>query len=222
MEKLKFDKNFDTYDENASVQKIVAKKLVAYFDKKKYENVLELGAGTGIFTKEILSKIDISNLTLNDYFDTRKYFEKIPYQKFLKGDMNRIEWENYDLVCSSSSFQWIDDLDGLLKNISQHSEELIFSIYVDGNLKEIKEHFKISLNYMRFAEILKILKKYFIVQEAEEEEITLNFNSPLNVLRHLKYTGVTGIGETTVRDIRSFSEKKLTYRVAYFKCRRKK
>jgi malonyl-CoA O-methyltransferase len=136
--------------------------------------------------------------------------------------MNRIEWENYDLVCSSSSFQWIDDLDGLLKNISQHSEELIFSIYVDGNLKEIKEHFKISLNYMRFAEILKILKKYFIVQEAEEEEITLNFNSPLNVLRHLKYTGVTGIGETTVRDIRSFSEKKLTYRVAYFKCRRKK
>ena len=166
--------------------------------------------------------MEVSNLVLNDYFDTRKYFEKIPYQKFLKGDMNKIKWENYDLICSSSSFQWIDNLNKLLKEISFHSEELIFSIYVDGNLKEIKEHFKISLNYFTFAEILKILKNYFIVLEAEEEEIILNFDTPLNVLRHLKYTGVTGIGETTVASIRNFKEKKLTYRVAYFKCRRKK
>ena len=91
-------------------------------------------------------------------------------------------------------------------------------MYISGNLKEIKEHFGIELDYLSTKEIKKILKKYFIIKEAKEEEFVLEFVSPLDLLKHLKYTGVTGVGSSSFSKVKTFSSKKLTYKVAYFSC----
>ena len=51
---MNFDKQFKNYDQNAVTQKKVAKKLLTFIDKsKKYDTILELGCGTGIFTKTL-------------------------------------------------------------------------------------------------------------------------------------------------------------------------
>ena len=71
---------------------------------------------------------------------------------------------------------------------------------------------------MSTKEIKKILKKYFIIKEAKEEEFVLEFVSPLDLLKHLKYTGVTGVGSSSFSKVKTFSSKKLTYKVAYFSC----
>ncbi|MFK4785391.1 methyltransferase domain-containing protein [Fusobacterium sp. MFO224] len=217
-----FDKNFSTYDDNAIVQKEVAKKLTElikhHFSIDNYSKVMELGCGTGIFTRHILNNIKIEKLVLNDYFNTEKYLEGLKYEKFVKGDMSQSLKENYDLIISSSSFQWIEDLENLIKNISGKTNNLAFSIYITGNLKEIQEHFDITLNYKTRKEIVLLLKKYFSEIESYEEERIIKFKQPMDALRHLKKTGVGINSNSSVQKIRTFSEKNLSYSVGYFLC----
>lgn len=57
---MNFNKKFDTYDENAIVQKKVASHLIELIkeiknDKSSFESVLEIGCGTGIFTRDFLN-----------------------------------------------------------------------------------------------------------------------------------------------------------------------
>ncbi len=150
---MEFGKNFSTYDENAIIQKKVAENLTNFISKKfnnqKFDKVIELGCGTGIFTREFLKKFEINEIDLNDCFNTRDYFKEINYKNFICDDMNEAIIKNYDIVISSSSFQWIEDLEKLIENISKKSEKLAFSIYIDGNLREISEHFGVGLKYKK-------------------------------------------------------------------------
>ena len=217
---MEFGKNFSTYDENAIIQKKVAENLTNFISKKfnnqKFDKVIELGCGTGIFTREFLKKIEINEIDLNDCFNTRDYFKEINYKNFICDDMNEAIIKNYDIVISSSSFQWIEDLEKLIESISKKSEKLAFSIYIDGNLKEISEHFGVGLKYKKIDDILLILKKYFKNIEYYSEEKTLNFSSPIEALRHLKRTGVTIKNRTSIYDIKSYKNTLLTYNMAYF------
>ena len=217
---MEFGKNFSTYDENAIIQKKVAENLTDFISKKfnnqKFDKVIELGCGTGIFTREFLKKFEINEIDLNDCFNTRDYFKEINYKNFICDDMNEAIIKNYDIVISSSSFQWIEDLEKLIESISKKSEKLAFSIYIDGNLKEIAEHFGVGLKYKKIEDILIILKKYFKNTEYYSEEKTLNFSSPIEALRHLKKTGVTIKNRTSIYDIKSYKNTLLTYNMAYF------
>lgn len=217
---MEFGKNFSTYDENAIIQKKVAENLTNFISKKfnnqKFDKVIELGCGTGIFTREFLKKFEINEIDLNDCFNTRDYFKEINYKNFICNDMNEAIIKNYDIVISSSSFQWIEDLEKLIESISKKSEKLAFSIYIDGNLREIAEHFGVGLKYKKIEDILIILKKYFKNTEYYSEEKTLNFSSPIEALRHLKRTGVTIKNRTSIYDIKSYKNTLLTYNMAYF------
>jgi len=217
-----FNKNFSTYDDNAIVQKQVAKKLINLinnkFKKTNYPKVIELGCGTGIFTRYVINNLEVEKLNLNDYFDTREYLTDIKYHEFIKEDMSECLKEKYDLVISSSSFQWVDDLENLFQNISETTNKLAFSVYLKGNLKEIQEHFNVSLNYKTRKEIILLLKKYFSKVESLEEEKIVEFKGPLDALRHLKKTGVGINSNSTVHKIRTFKDKSLSYSVGYFLC----
>lgn len=217
---MEFGKNFSTYDENAIIQKKVAENLTNFISKKfnnqKFDKVIELGCGTGIFTREFLKKFEINEIDLNDCFNTKDYFKGIDYKRFICDDMNKAVDQNYDIVISSSSFQWIEDLEKLIENISKKSEKLAFSIYIDGNLREISEHFGVGLKYKKIEDILLILKKYFKNIEYYSEEKTLNFSSPIEALRHLKKTGVTIKNKTSICDIKAYKNTLLTYNMAYF------
>ncbi|MFR9018531.1 MAG: malonyl-[acyl-carrier protein] O-methyltransferase BioC, partial [Fusobacterium sp.] len=131
---------------------------------------------------------------------------------------DREDFPRVSLILSSSVFQWSKNFEELVKNISKSCRHLVFSIYLEDNLPEIKKHFSISLNYMTAEEIENILKKYFKKIKKESEIFIENFNSPIEVLRHLKNTGVTGFEKTEIKKIRSFSSAELTYKVGYFLC----
>ncbi len=225
---MNFDKYYDFYDDYSFVQKKVAKNLMNFISENKFldkniSSILEIGCGTGIFTNEYLKEFKIKNmvlenLILNDIFDVKKFFKNIKYTSFIKGNIVKLDIPEIDLVLSSSVFQWIENLDLLLKKLSCSSKKTAFSIYVSGNLIEIKQHFGISLNYYRVEEIKKILENYFKKVKLKEERIVLDFENPVQTLKHLKYTGVTGLQRPTIATVRSFDKKSLTYEVAYFIC----
>lgn len=216
---MNFDKKFNRYDENAHIQKIVARKLIDLIPKKKYNTIFEIGAGTGILTKNIIKNIEYKYLIVNDkYFESKKYLKDLPSVEFIGGDIEKLDINKSDLIISSSVFQWIDDKDKLFKKISEVTDTLVFSIYIKGNLMEISDHFGISLKYLDMKELKILLNSYFKKISGYEEEFTLKFDTPIEGLKHLKNTGVTGIGQTNMKKIKSYLSKELTYKVGYFIC----
>lgn len=216
---MNFNKYFSSYNVNGIVQKKAAETLSKMLseDMEKYENILEIGCGTGFFTRELIKKVRSSSLTVNDLFDTRNYLNDIQYKEFLHGDMKKFLNKKYDYIVSSSCFQWSDNLDELLKLISLCSKNLVFSIYLKGNMKEIKSHFGVGLKYYNKDEITFMLKRYFKNVSCFEEEMVLSFDNPFEVLRHIKMTGTAlGIG-VPISKIKSYRGTKLTYKIGYFK-----
>ena len=216
---MNFNKYFSSYNVNGIVQKKAAETLSKMLseDMEKYENILEIGCGTGFFTRELIKKVRSSSLTVNDLFDTRNYLNDIQYKEFLYGDMKKFLNKKYDYIVSSSCFQWSDNLDELLKLISLCSKNLVFSIYLKGNMKEIKSHFGVGLKYYNKDEITFMLKRYFKNVSCFEEEIVLSFDNPFEVLRHIKMTG-TALGTgVPISKIKSYRGTKLTYKIGYFK-----
>ncbi|MGB6128128.1 MAG: methyltransferase domain-containing protein, partial [Psychrilyobacter sp.] len=115
---MNFDKKFDKYEKNAHIQKIVAKELIKLIPKKKYNTIFEIGAGTGVLTKDIVKNIEYKNLIVNDkYLESEKYIKNIPSIKFLGGDIEKLDIVKADLIISSSVFQWIEDKNKLFEKI---------------------------------------------------------------------------------------------------------
>lgn len=72
---------------------------------------------------------------------------------------------------------------------------LLFSTFVPGNLYEIKELTGKGLVYPTSDTLVGWLSTAgFNLLHYEEETIVLTFKTPLDVLRHLKATGVTATG----------------------------
>ncbi|MGL5279696.1 MAG: methyltransferase domain-containing protein [Cetobacterium sp.] len=217
---MNFNKQFKNYDHNAVTQKKVAKKLLTFIDKsKKYDTILELGCGTGIFTKTLLETLNFNYLDLNDIFNTQDFFSNISYRDFFIENMETLTLKKYSLIVSSSAFQWVENLENLIYKISKNTSQLVFSIYSKGNLIEIFNHFGVSLDYKSTEEIYQILKKYYTFVEFQEEKFTLEFPTPLKALKHLKETGVTGFSSSSYSLTKSFKSTILTYKVSYFSCK---
>ena len=222
---MNFNKHYNVYEKYSLAQKQVAKNLLDYMGKSnifdtKINSIFEIGCGTGIFTKEYRKYFLHSDLILNDIFDVREFIKDIDYNIFIQENIEELDIPKSDLVVSSSVFQWIKDKDSLIRNIAENTDNLCFSSYVSGNLIEIKNHFNISLDYLNIEEFKEILKKYFSSVKSYSETIKLDFEAPMSVLKHLKYTGVTGFQRTSISKIKTFKDNILTYEVAYFICQK--
>ena len=222
---MNFNKHYNVYEKYSLAQKQVAKNLLDYMGKSNIFNtqinsIFEIGCGTGIFTKEYRKYFLHSDLILNDIFDVREFIKDIDYNIFIQENIEELDIPKSDLVVSSSVFQWIKDKDSLIRNIAENTDNLCFSSYVSGNLIEIKNHFDISLDYLNIEEFKEILKKYFSSVKSYSETIKLDFEAPMSVLKHLKYTGVTGFQRTSISKIKTFKDNILTYEVAYFICKK--
>jgi len=222
---MNFNKHYNVYEKYSLAQKQVAKNLLDYMGKSNIFNtqinsIFEIGCGTGIFTKEYRKYFLHSDLILNDIFDVREFIKDIDYNIFIQENIEELDIPKSDLVVSSSVFQWIKDKDSLIRNIAENTDNLCFSSYVSGNLIEIKNHFDISLDYLNIEEFKEILKKYFSSVKSYSETIKLDFEAPMSVLKHLKYTGVTGFQRTSISKIKTFKDNILTYEVAYFICQK--
>lgn len=220
---MNFNKKFTTYDDNAFVQRKVACHLLDFAEKngfhsKKFKNIAEVGCGTGFLTSEIIRRYSPEKIILNDIFDTREYIKE-KYNTFIQGDILKVEIPFEETVVSSSVFQWITPFEELIEKLS-FCENLIFSMYIVGNLKEIDEHFGISLSYYSPKELINILKKHFVNVLFAKEQFILEFSSPIEALRHLQKTGVTGFKKSSLGRIREFSHCSLTYEVGYFICQK--
>ncbi len=232
---MNFSKAKDTYRKNAIVQRLMAKKLISEVTKNygnSFDNILEIGTGTGLLTDEITSKLNIKKLYLNDL--TKNFTGTTPC-KYYQGDILEILKcgikEKFNLIISNAVFQWIDDKEELLlklKDRLQNKGLIAFSSFGHKNFCQIKHTAGLGLNYESFAPLLK--KTGFKILYFEEELETLYFKDMQNLLEHIRLTGV-GTSKTLWTKqkyeifkeeyLRNFSDEngvELTYHPVYYIC----
>ena len=182
----------DTYRENAFVQKNMAKSLMFLLEKtcgNSFDKILEIGAGTGFLTKNIISKLKYEELILNDITDN---FTQVDVE-FIKGDASKIDLPcDCDLIISNAVFQWIDEPCAFFNKIKTNLKNgavLAFSSFGEQNFKQFKKITQIGLEAFDYEKILKSCG--FKVLHFEQEVQTLYFKNPKEVLKHIKATGVS-------------------------------
>lgn len=213
--KARFSKNLATYHSKAAIQKSIAYnlwKILSNYKDTDFYNIFEIGVGTGYLTSCLLEKEDTKLYIGNDIVEQSEiYFEnafrnsgKDIDREFLVGDgeglvksFNRYHF--FDLVSSSSVFQWFSDLENVfssLKNLIKPSGLLAFTTFGPDNFKEINKLLSIGLSYKSLSDLRQMVENSgFQVLTIAKEVETLYFSTPLQVLKHIKETGVSGVGD---------------------------
>ncbi len=213
--KKRFARSLKTYAEHALVQRAISERLLFELSTiagDKFERIFEIGCGTGIMTQQIVRMLEYKNLYLNDLVDECvKLSSKYPNTKFIGGDIESVSPlpRNLDLIISNATFQWLDHLPEVLKQLAANLTAdgiLAFSTFGPRNACEITELTGKTLNYLSAPELKNAVSKHFEISCYHENIRKLHFEHPMDVLRHLQKTGVTAVSRQiwTKSDLQNF------------------
>lgn len=170
----RFQQAAGSYDRQALIQERMAEHLLDLLGEQSsgpQQRVLEIGCGTGLLTRKLAQRISgMEELVLNDLvpdFASRLPAAAFaPAVRFLPGDIETLPLPgSFDLIISSSTLHWLDDLGSLLTKLNTHlalGGILAFSLYGPDNLREIKELTGITLLCPSLCEIAALLDKIFL------------------------------------------------------------
>lgn len=203
-----FKRSISTYDKDAVVQKEVSANLISLLENYSdihFNRVLEIGCCTGSMTEELCQHRPVKQLWLNDLVDecTHATAERIAScverTHLLPGDISTISLpDNLDLVISSSTFQWIEDLPGIFDRFAEVLNDtgaLVFSMFAKGTMQQVRELLGVGLSYLDEKKLADILQPHFNIEHIATSSHRLYLGSPREVLRHIQQTGVGGAGD---------------------------
>jgi malonyl-CoA O-methyltransferase len=210
-----------TYEASALIQKDISRKLIEMLHgtgQSSFRSALEIGCCTGFLTELLCRNFNINELYLNDIVkefcvDTSMRLGGLKCKPLVfEGDIEARELpQKLDLVISSSTFQWIDDLPGLLHNIYDSLVPggiLAFSIFGNGTMEEISEIRGQGLDYISDVALIECVKEKYSILNVGHEKKQLFFQTVRGILRHIQQTGVggTGLRKWTHTKFREFEE----------------
>ncbi|MDR0933184.1 MAG: malonyl-ACP O-methyltransferase BioC [Victivallales bacterium] len=201
----RFKRSLATYNDSALIQREMAEDLLDLFTtatlERQFATIVELGCGAGILTDMIANRFDFVQLELIDIVpECAKFHCNRPNTRFTAGDIEKIPLPDAELFLANAVFQWAIDPKRLFARIAKKLPDngyLAFSTFGQDTLREISALTGKGLAYLGEAEIIALLETNdFEVIAGREELLTLEFDTPLEVLKHLKDTGVNSVGAT--------------------------
>ena len=216
--KLRFTKSLKTYRENAIVQKQMAENLSKMITPKTFNNILELGCGTGFLTEQIYHNFHYKNYDTVDMVDgCKNYIKKISDNiNFICADIeNFVPEKKYDLIISNATLQWLENLPDYINKISKYLNKngiFAFTLFGKNHFKEMNLFLKNNLKYYSLEDI-RIICSGYTIKNITEQSIKQEFNTPKDVLYHIKKTGVNALSKSswTISDYKKFNEEYKNY-----------
>jgi malonyl-CoA O-methyltransferase len=221
MNKLKKIKDFnraaDHYDSDAIMQSMIAEELIdrLHYIKINPKRILDIGSATGrnaillakIFPAaeiyELDFSIDMLRVSMNKSSGFRKLFSS-KKRYFINADMDLLPFHDntFDLIVSSNSIQWSENVNTLFKNINNLltiDGLFLFSSFLKNTLIEL-QHFKehtLTQNFLTIQEYAEILNNNnFYDPVLIRDEYQNEYDGALSALRDLKKIGVTKSDES--------------------------
>lgn len=225
--KERFRSAFDSYENQAKAQRLIADKLVKLAAKqtsaRQLGKIAEIGPGTGLLTHLFAATFFSSQATFVELYPVPPYSVSAE-EIYVTGDAE--EWAeieanrnpgSYDAIVSASAIQWFANPERFIRNIAKllkPSGFIAVSSFRPGNLSELRSINPFGLHYKTTQEWKEIVGKYFEVGNFKEDDIKMVFDSPRDALRHLRHTGVGGSAKTELplRELLSKLPSHLTYR----------
>lgn len=206
--KARFAKATTSYEEEATVQRQIAEKMTLLMKKHIHTecwNLLEVGCGTGIFSRLLLRHFKPQKMIINDICpEMERNLTDILNQNrtFICGDAESQSFSTgIDVIASCSTIQWFTNLDLFFKHCHVSLNDagfLVISTFGKDNMKEMNSITGAVLLYRSKSELeQELLSLNYDIIHISEEMINKTFASPMMVLHHLKRTGVTGIKKQT-------------------------
>lgn len=210
--KQRFQKSVDTYNKYANGQLEIALRLYNIWNKigfNKHKKIYEIGCGTGVFTNIYKDNLEPQYLLLNDLAEISQS-KSTDNVEFISGDAECYQPQNkFDYIVSASTIQWFENIPLFFKHINNYLEPkgmIVFSTFGSKNMKEIRNAFSSSLNYPSLQELEESLSEAnFTTLHIDEETITQHFNTPQELLKSIKCTGVNGL-----KSVNPISKEKIT------------
>lgn len=198
------------YDKYAFIQREAAHFLLKEIENFSPRTILEIGAGTGIYTELLKNKFPASKIYALDISRAMLAVaeEKINSNNifFLSADAEVLDKKflphKYHLITSNLCFQWFSCLDKALKKYRTFLKEqggIYFSIFGPDTfyelgciLKDIFPDYKLMARNFPSQEILlSLLKKNFSSVFVKEKIIQKQYSSLKEFLTYIKYTSPT-------------------------------
>ena len=224
----RFSQASGSYDRHAIAQYSAAMRLAAMLDganAKAHPSVLEIGCGTGLFSKEYGRLLSPREVTFVDITGTGP-FGISEREEYVVEDAERwIERQarEWDCIVSASAIQWFADIPRFLRLCSERLTPgglLAISTFLPGNMEELDAVRPSPLRYPTEAQLREWLGPYFDDILIESEAIRIEFRSVREMLMHLKYTGVAGSAQSSPLSIGDMAHvRALTYRPVYILAR---
>lgn len=206
-----FSKYAGVYDQYSTVQNLSALRLIEEANSSSFRNILEIGCGTGNYTKLLREKfpkacikaIDISGEMIKIAREKLRN-EKI---EFVIADAENLKLEkSFDLISSNASFQWFENLEA---DLARYKEALnkggfvLFSTFGPRTFHELhsslEEFSRKSLSlvaggFLAKQEIERMLKRFFGEVQVREKIYKEKYSSLWELLEKVRCTGTRGGG----------------------------
>ncbi|WP_000608899.1 malonyl-ACP O-methyltransferase BioC [Bacillus cereus] len=143
-----------SYDQYASVQKKMAQQLLSIMKKHYHKmssiRILELGCGTGYLTEQLAVSFPNAEIIAIDFAEsmiavakTRNHVESVTFRC---EDIEHLTLsESFDVIISSATFQWLNDLQTTVKSLYRYLFEgglLLFSTFGNQTFQELHTAFQ--------------------------------------------------------------------------------
>lgn len=191
-----------TYGEQARVQHLVVLRMMELLRSyllKEPRCIYEFGCGTGDYSRLLLG-LHPDRLVLNDLCpEMEESLTDIltsPCASFIPGDAEQLDIPGItDVITSCSTVQWFTSLPDFFQRCRQAMTTggiLAFTTFGPHNMQEIRALTGNGLYYPEMEKLIGMLPAGFRLLHASQEVRGMEFSTPVEVLRHLKQTGVTG------------------------------
>lgn len=198
----RFRQRTSSYMSEGRVQAHVADRLLSLWNPSPTTplDVIEAGAGCGVFTSRYRPVVALKSLKL---WDIAVVDQPLPDNIAIEVAVCDAERaiaaeppESADCIVSSSTVQWFNSLPSFIdecRRVLRPGGKLVFSTYGPGTFGELRGLGLPLPSYPTEDALLSMLGNGWDVIAHECEQLTVDFMSPAEVLTHIKLTGVNAI-----------------------------
>lgn len=207
-----FSKAANTYDDAAIVQQEICNRALERLQmlKLKPNTILDIGSGTGKSVRGLQTQFPDSHVIASDFalpmlLQSRRGQKSSPEKvSSVCCDAEQLPFKNesIDLIFSTSTFQWSEDLNQIFAECSRiltKDGALVFTTFGPDTLKELRQSWAmvdVHDHVHRFIDMHHIgdalLANQYLDPVVDREVITLEYQQVRQLLKDLKDTGSRG------------------------------